>query len=674
MLKEVGARFKFEGADQAIRKTDRLKGSFSSLKTSVKSSLSPLNKTVSVMGAMKVGAVALVGAMASVAAGVYGMKKAFEFINEGRYAISKQSTELIPLGANLQDLKQFETEAIKIQQNVAGALSENIVTSMYDIKSAISTLTNTQIGQVTRVATVLAQTTKMQAEQSTAMMGGIFGATYASVEGKYSPLEYAQKVAGVVHKAVQLNKTTGPQLQSGLKNAMPSLVAAGWEIDQMVAALATLNTAGLSGEQAGEAMKSLATKSREGAFRMFLEANNITQRFEKLSKTEQAKYERNIGGQFQSMFSKDPTKYISKVGGLIEKLKAQGKDYMGLLTKSFGETGAKALLLMVQQQQKFNENISELKNADYDKTLEMFKNKQMTWSSMIDLTSQAYKSLKETISTTLARYVQPQMARLHHALNVATTLWRALFYSGDAKGQALKDLKQLAGGTERYRVEYLIPLQKILGHLKHMANGFWSAMAGSGAAQQSMNIFKQLQLHLREMGQAKLHEIGKGLGLGLKEIKEWAKQLSAKGTMASIKGFISAMQSLANAISTVVSAYRQLKEAWGFLSNDVESYWNQQQLSNKTGLQASRELMGEDYTPAFSAKPSQMQDIAPPKPQAPPTSNVTPPTPVNIKEGDIKVDIYMDGQKINESVIRRVQAERDRYRASSGSTMPQYAR
>lgn len=672
MLREVGARFKFEGANQAINKINRLKGSFSSLKGQASNTLSNMKKLSGpALAVMAANMVAVTGA-------ALGLKEAFQLVDEARSKVTKQSAELITLGMTPEEISRVEKQGRVLQQAYADVHSDEFVASAYDVKSAMSELTAEQVAGVTSVGTTLAKTTKMLQTQSTEVLGAIYGASYYLVKDQYSPVEYMEKASATLYKAVQLNKTTGPRLKAGLRTAITPLAQAGWELEKIIGALGVLNTAGLSGEMSGTGMAAIERKARAGAFQIYLERNNLNKAYKSLDDKGKERVEKRVGGQLEAMFKKDPVKYFKWLNMSMQDIQKSGKDASGILSSAFGDEARKALQILMGKYSELDNQIKQLHGSTYQNQLDVLEQKQQGWYHRITLLRQAYSTLKEEIAVVLEGYMLPLIDRLKGKLDVAIGLWRGLFHQQGDLGY-MDTLIKAGDGTTYYIENVLTPLRNIMNKLKLVFKGFWAQLTGSGSNMSGAeSLIQSFSSALNQLNDQDLFTKGKNIAQFFQDV--------ATGMSTTVDMF-------KKAVNTAISIFKWVEDKInairGFLGKDPISLSRQVLRDGgnhivdpltgpkRIGVAVEGWLYnkGQQAWDGLKGGVGQWNQFGAENAMAYANQYKTQPTTTPAPNVDIQVEppqiqVQIGNQVIEDMVVRTLRQERARYRNQSGTQTP----
>lgn len=125
----------------------------------------------------------------------------------------------------------------------------DVVRSSYDIQSAIAGLNGDELARFTGASTVLAKATKSDAGTITSYVGTMYGIFQQQAE-KMGKGEWVDMLAGQTAKAVQLFKTTGPNMAAAFSSVGASATTMGASLSDQMAILGTLQ-ATMGGAEAG---------------------------------------------------------------------------------------------------------------------------------------------------------------------------------------------------------------------------------------------------------------------------------------------------------------------------------------------------------------------------------------------------------------------------------------
>lgn len=185
----------------------------------------------------------------------------------------KALSELSSLG--IQDLDELEAAASSFTQVWAGTNKAEFLTAAYDIKSGISSLSDTMVGKYTEIAGITAKATK----STIAEMTSLFAQGYGIYKGYYSYLsdtDFAEMLSAGISSTVQKFKTNGSEMASAISNLGASATNANVPLEEQLTVLGMLQ-ATMDGSRAGTQYTSFlknAAKAGETLGIKFTDANN----------------------------------------------------------------------------------------------------------------------------------------------------------------------------------------------------------------------------------------------------------------------------------------------------------------------------------------------------------------------------------------------------------------
>jgi TP901 family phage tail tape measure protein len=194
-------------------------------------------------------------AMTDIAVGAAGVAAAVMLVTSSLGPAIDQNRalgEVASLGVAQEDLALLNKTSLEFSSNF-GDNSQDVVRAAYDIQSAIAGLTGEELAAFTNASGVLAKATKADIGNITSYMGTMYGIfeTNAKAMGNSS---WVEQVAGQTSRAVQMFKTTGPQMESAFGKLGASGAAHGIQMGEQMAILGQLQ-ATMSGSEAATKYK-----------------------------------------------------------------------------------------------------------------------------------------------------------------------------------------------------------------------------------------------------------------------------------------------------------------------------------------------------------------------------------------------------------------------------------
>ncbi|WP_067095607.1 phage tail tape measure protein [Marinomonas atlantica] len=130
-----------------------------------------------------------------------------------------------------------------------GDSAANYVRSAYDIQSAIAGLTGDDLPRFTTAAGTLAKATKASVGDITSYVGTMYG-IFQKQADQMGKGEWVEQLAGKTAAAVQMFKTTGPEMASAFESLGAGAQTMGVSLQEQMAVLGSLQ-ATMSGSEAG---------------------------------------------------------------------------------------------------------------------------------------------------------------------------------------------------------------------------------------------------------------------------------------------------------------------------------------------------------------------------------------------------------------------------------------
>lgn len=455
MYEEIGVRFALQGASSALTSLRDLGGGFRALSGTVDSSGSAIGGKMQVMAAgIKKAAIVASASLAGLGAAAVAIPTKLAF---ARSELTRTQADLRALGKTDTDIADFEKAAGDFTRKVAGITKDAWTAAAYDIVSAFADESTAAQAKVNDIAMTMAKATKMQAVDATKLLGSLWGASGDEIR-KAGAEQFSERWASAIYTAVKELKTTGPELQAAAKNSMSVLMEAGWSPEMMATFWGSLITAGLSGEQAGTALKQLGLKERKAfgeivaqADERFIDTKDLS---EKAKKRAEAWNEGLIAGAGKAgaqLFKTDQLKWIDKIGEAVERMKARGVDYKQVLAKAFGEESVNAILSFLGKRGQLKETLNKIAKGSYGDVRRVVEDEMSKGiGPASDILGNIWKGLKGKIGGMAEPMLINMMKRIGNAL-ISLTEWveprakalsESLISFGDAFGTAFSQTAQ----------------------------------------------------------------------------------------------------------------------------------------------------------------------------------------------------------------------------------------
>ena len=142
----------------------------------------------------------------------------------------------------------------------AGIGTAGFVGAAYDVRSAMSALSEVDVAAVTGVAAELGRAADATTEQMTSAISGAYGVFKRPLFADLGDVAFVEKFSSQLSQAVEQFRTTGGRMEEGIKSMGAGLSLAGVEMSEQLAALGMLQAA-MPASEAGTALRSM----RQGA-------------------------------------------------------------------------------------------------------------------------------------------------------------------------------------------------------------------------------------------------------------------------------------------------------------------------------------------------------------------------------------------------------------------------
>ncbi len=181
--------------------------------------------------------------------------------------------ELASVG--VQDLAAVAQAGRKFSNQWSGTDQAQFVTAAYDIKSGISSLTDTGVAEYTRLAALTGKATKSTTAEMTSLFATGYG-IYKNYYDKLSDLQFGQMFSAGLAASVQAFKTTGSDMAGAISNLGATATTANVPFEEQLAILGMLQ-ATMSGNEAGTRYRAMIQAAADAGQKLklqFMDANN----------------------------------------------------------------------------------------------------------------------------------------------------------------------------------------------------------------------------------------------------------------------------------------------------------------------------------------------------------------------------------------------------------------
>ena len=308
--------------------------------------------------------------------------------------------ELASLG--VKDLNAIENAAESFTNQWAGTHKAEFIAATYDVKSAISTLSDEAVGVFTHMAALTGKATKASTDE---MVG-----TFTTAYGIFKPLmadmddmAWATAFSGALSQTVAAFKTTGPQMADAIKNIGAVAAASRVPMEEQLAILGQLQTT-MPGSEAGTLYKAFMMKAAEAGDELGLSFTDSAGRLKGVIP---------ILRELQSQFPD-----LSQAAAQVTLKKAFGSD-----------EAVKFVLQMTQGMDALETNIQSVGDAmrsGATVTETMAKAMNMDIGSQFTLLRQQMSNLFEILGKTLLPVIGPVIGGISKAILVLQRLAKSV--------------------------------------------------------------------------------------------------------------------------------------------------------------------------------------------------------------------------------------------------------
>jgi TP901 family phage tail tape measure protein len=247
-MNDLGLGIVVSMKDAFSQNAQRIRGSMMDLDSTVAAASERMTRNLDRIqhGTMMIGAgLALMAAPAALVASTAATQKALG--------------ELASLG--VQDLRAIEDAAEYFTNQWSGANKAAFVSATYDVKSALSNLSDEAVGVFTSMAALTAKATKATTQEMVGSFTTAYG-IFKPIMADMTDMQWATAFSGALSQTVASFKTTGTQMADAIKNIGAVAAAANIPLQEQLAVLGQLQTT-MPGSEAGTLYKAFIMKAAE---------------------------------------------------------------------------------------------------------------------------------------------------------------------------------------------------------------------------------------------------------------------------------------------------------------------------------------------------------------------------------------------------------------------------
>jgi len=315
-------------------------------------------------------------------------------------ATQKALGEMASLG--IRDLRALEDAAESFTNAWAGYSKAEFISAAYDVKSALSSLSDEAVGIFSAMAALTAKATKASIQE----MVGTFTTGYGifkPIMADMTDMEWAKAFSGAMAQTVASFKTTGAQMADAIKNIGAVAASSNVPLQEQLAILGQLQTT-MPGSEAGTLYKAFIMKAAEAGDKLGLSFIDSTGRLKGIISILE-----EIKGQFPD---------LSQAAAQVEIKKAFGSDeaVKFLLQISQGTEALESNIRSVAQAMKTGTAVTE----------EMARAMNIDIGSQFQVLRQQVRNLAEILGRTLLPVVTPIIQGISKAVLFFQKLARSM--------------------------------------------------------------------------------------------------------------------------------------------------------------------------------------------------------------------------------------------------------
>ncbi len=378
-MNDLGLGIMVSMKDGFSQNAQRIEGSMQSLDATVATASEQMTRNLDRIekGTMMVGAgLALMAAPTALIASTAATQKAIG--------------ELASLG--VQDLRAIEDAAESFTNSWSGTNKADFIASTYDVKSALSSLSDEAVGVFTSMAALTAKATKATTQE----MVGTFTTSYGifkPIMAEMTDMEWATAFSGAMSQTVASFKTNGVQMSDAIKNIGAVASASNIPLQEQLAVLGQLQTT-MPGSEAGTLYKAFIMKAAEAGETLGLSLVDASGRL------------KGVVPILQEIKKKYPD--LSQAATQVEIKKAFGSDeaVKFLLQMSAGVDALETNIQSVEQAMRTGTVVTE----------KMATAMNMDIGARATLIGQQFANLSQILGRTLLPIVEPIMSGISYLL------------------------------------------------------------------------------------------------------------------------------------------------------------------------------------------------------------------------------------------------------------------
>ncbi len=277
--------------------------------------------------------------------------------------IATAQGQIRSLGIDDTGIDLITKKAKEFSNTWAGTTTKDFIAASYDIKSAISTLSDGAVGEFTKLAAMTGAATKSSTGEMTSLFATGFGihrkafgdyanvaiAGFQKMSAEEQDIEFGKYFSAGISKAVQAFKTSGPQMAAAISALGAAATSNKVPLEEQLAILGQLQTT-MSGSEAATKYKSFLGQAAGAGKKLglsFTDSNNKLMSTTEILKQLKTKYGDTLDAiesqKIKEAFGSDEAVAMIKLMyGEVETLEKNTKDLGVEMSKGTALTEAMA--------------------------------------------------------------------------------------------------------------------------------------------------------------------------------------------------------------------------------------------------------------------------------------------------------------------------------------------
>jgi len=265
----------------------------------------------------------------------------------------------------IKNLAALESAGARFSGQWAGTTKAQFISSAYDIKSGISSLTDTGVAEYTRMAALTGKATKSTTAEMTSLFATGYG-IYKDMYGKLSDIQFGEVFSAGIAGAVKTFKTTGSGMAQAISTLGATATTSNVPLEEQLTILGMLQ-ATMKGAEAGTKYKAVMQSAAQAGAKLelsFMNANNQLLSMPEILMKLKGKYGDTLDAmekmEIQKAFGREEAVAVidllyGKVGALTKNIKGlsavmkQGTGFTGQMARAMNQDIGSGIALLGQR-------------------------------------------------------------------------------------------------------------------------------------------------------------------------------------------------------------------------------------------------------------------------------------------------------------------------------------